>query len=236
MKYEYPEFYSGSLNAAISSGVFKANNDNDRETLKIICTYSISLIKLQNMLDLTDQVLFVGVGRKPLEEWRRVRRSHELDLFKKVHNRVGELLKRDGWLAQEGFFKVSDRTEALRELHDKVGIILKQDPNTAPESLVLSKDDWKILCQWNTKVSDMLRPDGYFEIKGLLRGDTRQKILFYHDILGQVLERTSTSTEGSRVLTGKQYNEIVRLYSNITFLIKCDRWITKELDMLQLNI
>ena len=150
--YTYPMCYSGSLNPAISSGVFRDDNNNDVETLMTICTYNICLTKLQNRLDMTDQTVFVGVGRKPLEEWRKDRNSHDLKVFKRTHDRLEELLKRDGWLDQEHFLKMSYDIEETRELHEKLGIILNRDPNTIPESLVLNIDDWRILCQWQTKI------------------------------------------------------------------------------------
>jgi len=235
-KFAYPVLYSGSLNPAILSGVFKANNDNDAETLKIICAYSISLTKLQNRLDLADQTLFVGLGRKPLEEWRKVRRSHELELFKKFHNRLGELLKRDGWLAQEGFFKVSDRTEALRELHDKLGIMLRQDPNAPRETFVLSIDDWSILREWYMQTSDMLKPGGYFESEGLLREELAEKLRFVDELFGKLFDLISASAEGSVVLKKEIYQAIISWHEQVTILMKYDRWVTKELDLLQLDM
>jgi hypothetical protein len=234
-KFPYPMFYSGSLNPAISSGVFRHNNHNDSETLKIICAYNISLTKLQNTLDLHDQTIFVGLGRNPLKEWRQIRESPELHLFKRVHNRLGELLKRDRWLAQEHFLRMPDDLMVIRELHVKLGAILNRDPNKPIE---LNIDDWTILHQWHTKLSDMIKPGGYFERDGLLREDSPSQniIRTVHDRLGQVFQRTTFSTEGFRVLDKDVYQEIVKYHGKITILLKYDRWILKELDLLQLDI
>ena len=235
-KFSYPQLYSGSLNPAISSGVFKGNNDIDAETLNIICAYSITLTKLQNMLDLVDETVFVGVGRNSLKQWRMVRNSNELHPFKKCHNRLGELLKRDGWLAQEGFLKVSDRTGDFQKLHEKVAVILNHDPNAPCETFVLSIDDWKTVREWYTKISDMRRPGGYFESEGLLRGEGGQKLASVYELFGKVLDLISASEEGSIVLNKAIYQAIVSWHEQVTTLMKHDRWVTKELDLLELNM
>ena len=99
----------------------------------------------------------------------------------------------------------------------------------------MANEDWRILCQWQTKIGGIIKPDGYFERKGFLRGDMGHIYRSIHEKIGQILEQTSTSAEGSHVLKKNNYLIIDNQYSVITILMKSDRWTTQELDLLELD-
>lgn len=240
--FAYPRFYSGSFGQAISSGLFKDKNSKDAETLRVIYAYSVGLTKLNHKLDLTDQTLFVGLGRNSLEEWRKVRKSYELKEFTKLHDELEKLLERDGWLEQEKFIKEPDVTEPVYELHEKVGVILKHDPNTTIKSLVLNIDslalnidEWTVLRQWHTKISDMLKLEGYFERNCITTEWHLETLRLIFNEIGLVLEATSTSTEDTYILNRDICKKIVWCYGSITVILRYDRWRTKELYILQLE-
>ncbi|MBN1508297.1 MAG: hypothetical protein JW955_15725 [Sedimentisphaerales bacterium] len=232
----YPAFYCESLRPVMSSGLFSRDDNNDEtEMIRTIYAYSVTSTKLQNMLDLSDQTLFVGLGRDPLKKWRQIRDSSELRLFKRVHSHLGELLKRGGWLSQEHVLEVSNELVIVRRLHDKVGVALSEDPNRSSEPVFMAAADWTVLQEWHARLCNMLASDGYFMRHGLFDEDERQRLSLAHAGLGRQLQLATVSPDRNYIVKRDLYKTIKKWHAIMGVPLTFDRWIIKDLDLLNMD-
>lgn len=94
--YLYPTFQVDTTRILRSSALFDPDENNDYDLLLALTKYEISVIKLQEVLDIVDLSLYAPLtGRKPLKEHQGVNDSSYVRQFLSAHNALGDLLKRE---------------------------------------------------------------------------------------------------------------------------------------------
>jgi len=93
--YGYPRFYSYNVVNACASDKLNPNYPADKELLDKLLRYNFDLMSLQEFLDTTDASLYVGLGRKALDEHKRVNNSDWLKNYLKAHSDLESFLKQE---------------------------------------------------------------------------------------------------------------------------------------------